>query len=103
MSSEQNAPEVQEHQGPPLAAQMDGQMGQNDSPQDAGHNIQHGLGQSKTSSRRRRQRKNKSLDGAQQGVQGGGGQVAGDMQVNGQGNPSPGRSEEHTSELQSLR
>ena len=90
MSSEQNAPEVQEHQGPPLAAQMDGQMGQNDSPQDAGHNIQHGMGQSKSSRRRRRKRKNKSLDGAQQGVQGGGGQVAGDMQVNGQGNPSPG-------------
>src|ERR1035441_4840840 len=87
MSSEQNAPEVQEHQGPPLAAQMDGQMGQNDSPQDAGHNIQHGIGQSKSSRRRRRKRKNKSLDGAQQG---GGGQVAGDMQVNGQGNPSPG-------------
>jgi len=85
MSSEQNAPEVQEHQGPPLAAQMDGQMGQNDSPQDAGHNIQHGMGQSKSSRRRRRKRKNKSPDALQQGApfasQNAPGQFVGDLQA----------------------
>jgi hypothetical protein len=86
MSSEQNAPEVQEHQGPPpSAAQMDGQMGQNDlaqgSSQDSGHSIQHGMGQSKSSRRRRRKRKNKSPEGAQQGAQGGT-QFAGEIQGN---------------------
>jgi hypothetical protein len=82
--SEQNAPEVQVHQGPP-AAQLSGDMGQNGSAQDAAHNIPHGMGQSKSSRRRRRKRKNKSPDAAQQGAQVGAGQFAGDVQANGQG------------------
>jgi len=91
MSSEQNVPEVQMHQGPP-PAQMGGQMGQNGSAQDAAHNIPHGMGQSKSSRRRRRKRKNKSPDGAaaQQGPQGGSGQFVGDMQASGQSFASPG-------------
>src|ERR1017187_1174232 len=87
MSSEQNAPEVQVHQGPPVA-QMSGEMGQDSSAQDAAHNIPHGMGQSKSSRRRRRKRKSKSPDAAQQGAQGGAGQFVGDVQANGQGAPS---------------
>src|SRR5208283_5108760 len=92
MSSEQNAPEVQMQQGPPSpTAQMDGQMDQNGQPrmdqngqpQDSAHNVQHGMGQSKSS--RRRRRKNKSPDALQQGVQYGGqngsGQFVGDLQA----------------------
>ena len=60
MSSEQNLPEVQEHQGPPPPEQTGGQFSQADSSQDAAHNIPHGMGQSKSSRRRRRKRKNKS-------------------------------------------
>jgi hypothetical protein len=52
MSSEQNVPEVQMHQGQPP----------NGSAQDAAQNIPHGMGQSKSSRRRRRKRKNKSPD-----------------------------------------
>jgi hypothetical protein len=84
MSSEQNAPEVQVHHGPPSAAQMSGEMGQDGSAQDAAHGIPHGMGQSKSSRRRRSKRKNKSPDAAQQGAQGGA-QFAGDIQGNGQG------------------
>jgi hypothetical protein len=87
MSSEQESPEVQEHQGP-LAppAQMGGQMGDRNgdmgSAQDAaGHNIPHGMGQSKSSRRRRRKRKGKSPDAAPQGAQGG--QLVGDLQGSG--------------------
>ena len=87
MSSEQNSPEVQVLQGPPVA-QMSGEMGQDGSAQSAGHNSQHGMGQSKSSRRRRRKRKNKSPDAAQQGAQPGAGQFAGDVQANGQGAPS---------------
>src|SRR5664279_5368786 len=60
MSSEQNAPEVQMHQGPPtppaqMDTQMDGQMDQNrpsqmdqdGSAQADAHSPQHGMGQSK--------------------------------------------------------
>jgi len=87
MSSEQNLPEVELHQGPPQApAQMGDQMGQNGPAQDAGHNIPHGMGQSKSSRRRRRKRKNKSPDAAQQGAQGG---VVGDLQGGGQGQAAP--------------
>ncbi|HEY4382156.1 MAG TPA: response regulator [Acidobacteriaceae bacterium] len=82
MSSEQNAPEVQVHQGP-TAAQLSGDMGQNGSAQDAANNIPHGMGQSKSSRRRRRKRKNKSGEAPQ----GGAGQFAGDVQANGQGAP----------------
>jgi hypothetical protein len=86
MSSEQNVPEVQAHQGPPPQGQMDGQMGQNSSAQDA-HNVAHGMGQSKSSRRRRRKRKNKSPDGAPQaGGQNGNGQFVGDIQAGAQGN-----------------
>jgi len=84
MSSEQNVPEVQVHQGPPPApAEMGSQMGQNGPAQDAAHNTQHGMGQSKSSRRRRRKRKNKSPDAAQQGAQNGSGQFVADIQANG--------------------
>jgi hypothetical protein len=88
MSSEQNVPEVQMHQGPPPATQMGDQMGQNVSGQDAAHGIPHGMGQSKSSRRRRRKRKNKSPDVGQQGAQTGSGQFVGDIQANGQGTPA---------------
>jgi hypothetical protein len=88
MSSEQNVPEVQVHQGPPPPpAQMGGQMGQNGPAQDAAHTIPHGMGQSKSSRRRRRKRKNKSPDAGQQAAQAG--QFAGDIQANGQGLAAP--------------
>jgi hypothetical protein len=81
MSSEQNVPEVQEHQGPPpTPTQMGGQMGQNGPAQDATANVQHGMGQSKSSRRRRRKRKNKSADAGQQGAPNSGGQFVGDVQ-----------------------
>jgi hypothetical protein len=85
MSSEQNVPEVQTHQGPPPATQMGDQMGQNVSAQDA-HGIPHGMGQSKSSRRRRRKRKSKSAEPGQAGAVG---QFVGDVQANGQGFASP--------------
>ncbi len=90
MSSEQNLPEVQMHQGPPTPpSQMDSQMDQNGPSQDSAHNTQHGMGQSKSSRRRRRKRKNKSPDpsqqGAQNGVQNGAGQFVGDLQAGNEG------------------
>jgi hypothetical protein len=98
MSSEQNAPEVQMHQGPPsppaqMDSQMDSQMDQNrpsqmdqdGSAQADAHNPQHGMGQSKSSRRRRRKRKNKSPDALQQGApfagQNAPGQFVGDLQA----------------------
>jgi hypothetical protein len=57
MSSEQNAPEVQEYQGqsaPPASQDNDAQFG--------GPNVPHGMGQSKSSRRRRRKRKGKGSD-----------------------------------------
>src|ERR1700729_815127 len=88
MSSEQDMPEVQSHQGPP-PAQMGGSMGEQNgdtgSAQDAGHNIPHGMGQSKSSRRRRRKRKNKP-DAGPQAAQGGAGQFTGEIQANGNGN-----------------
>jgi hypothetical protein len=88
MSSEQNVPEVEVHQGPPPPPEsMGGQMSQANSAQDAAHGVQHGMGQSKSSRRRRRNRKNKG-DTVQQGAQGG--QFSGDVQANGQGVASPG-------------
>jgi hypothetical protein len=87
MSSEQDSPDVQVHSGslaPPIS--MGGQMGgrneDSGSGQDAGHNSQHGMGQSKSSRRRRRKRKGKSADGAPQA---GNGQLVGDVQASGQG------------------
>jgi hypothetical protein len=86
MSSEQNAPEVQAHQGPPPApAQMGDQMGQSSSAQEAGHNTLHGMGQSKSSRRRRRKRKSKSPEVGQPGAQNGNGPFVGEIQANGQG------------------
>src|ERR1039458_9159705 len=85
MSSEQNVPEVQEHQGPPPASeQTGGQIGQADFSQDAAHAIPHGMGQSKSSRRRRRKRKNKGGEAGQQGA----GQFVGDIQ-GGQGFAAP--------------
>jgi len=91
MSSEQNEPEVQMHQGPPpqpvqVEDRMDqngqSRMVQNGPAQDsAPYNIQHGMGQSKSSRRRRRKRKNKSPDALQQGGQNGPGQFVGDLQA----------------------
>jgi hypothetical protein len=90
MSSEQNEAEVQMHQGPPpQPAQMDDRMDQNGpsrmvqngQPQDPAHNIQHGMGQSKSSRRRRRKRKNKSPDALQQAGQNGSGHFVGDIQA----------------------
>jgi hypothetical protein len=84
MSSEQEFTEVPVHQGPVAPpAQMGGRNGDMGSAQDAGHNIPHGMGQSKSSRRRRRKRKGKSGDGTQ-AVQSGGGQLDGDIQGNGQ-------------------
>src|ERR1035441_4768274 len=85
MSSEQNVPEVQEHQGPPPASeQTGGQIGQADFSQDAAHGIPHGMGQSKSSRRRRRKRKNKGAEPGQQGA----GQFVGEIQ-GGQGFAAP--------------
>lgn len=53
MTSEQNVPEVQSHQGSAAAPVQDGE------PQYAGGQIPPGMGQSKSSRRRRRKRKNK--------------------------------------------
>ena len=60
MTSEQNAPEVESHQGSTMSpVQQDGEA------QFTPHNAQHGMGQSKSSRRRRRKRKNKSSDPSQ--------------------------------------
>jgi hypothetical protein len=77
MSSDQNVPEVQMHQGPP--PQTGGE-----SVHDGGNPIPHGMGQSKSSRRRRRKRKNKGMDaGPRQGDQGAG-QFVGDLQASSQ-------------------
>ncbi len=63
MTSEQNVPEVESHQGSPMSTgQQDGDE------QFSGPNVPHGMGQSKSSRRRRRKRKNKGSD-APQGAQ----------------------------------
>ncbi|MEI9978800.1 MAG: response regulator [Edaphobacter sp.] len=63
MTSEQNAPEVESHQGLAMSpAQQDGEANF------TSQSVQHGMGQSKSSRRRRRKRKNKGVD-AQQGPQ----------------------------------
>jgi hypothetical protein len=70
MTSEQNAPEVESHQGPTMSPDQQGGDANFDGP-----NIPHGMGQSKSSRRRRRKRKNKGGDPAQgtlPGVQSGG-------------------------------
>ncbi|HMH15516.1 MAG TPA: hypothetical protein VK578_20620 [Edaphobacter sp.] len=71
MTSEQNVPEVQSHQGSTASTiQQDGDA------QFTGQNVPHGMGQSKSSRRRRRKRKTKSVD-APPGAQAGGDQAAG--------------------------
>jgi hypothetical protein len=59
MTSEQNVPEVESHQGSTMSPgqQQDGEA------QFTPQNVQHGMGQSKSSRRRRRKRKNKGSDG----------------------------------------
>ncbi|MBN9615637.1 MAG: response regulator [Acidobacteriales bacterium 59-55] len=63
MTSEQNVPEVESHQGAPMSAGP-----QDGDEQFSGPNVPHGMGQSKSSRRRRRKRKNKGSD-APQGAQ----------------------------------
>ena len=59
MTSEQNVPEVESHQGSTMSpGQQDGEA------QFTPQNVQHGMGQSKSSRRRRRKRKNKGSDAA---------------------------------------
>jgi hypothetical protein len=66
MTSEQNVPEVQPHQGSTMSPeQHDGDN------QFAGQNVPHGMGQSKSSRRRRRKRKNKGPDAPQVAQPGG--------------------------------
>jgi hypothetical protein len=69
MTSEQNVPEVQTHEGSPISAGP-----QDGDAQFAGSNVPHGMGQSKSSRRRRRKRKSKGPD-APQGMQPGGEQA----------------------------
>jgi CheY-like chemotaxis protein len=71
MTSEQNVPEVESHQGSTISpGQQDGEA------PFTSQNVQHGMGQSKSSRRRRRKRKNKGSD-APQAAQPGGDQAAG--------------------------
>lgn len=75
MTSEQNVPEVESHQGSTMSpVQQDGEA------QFTPQNVQHGMGQSKSSRRRRRKRKNKGID-VQQGAQSGGGDQGPAQQV----------------------
>ena len=83
MTSEQNAPEVESHQGSTVSpGQQDGEA------QFTPHNVQHGMGQSKSSRRRRRKRKNKGID-AQQGTPSSGDQGAGQPVASSQGLAAP--------------
>jgi hypothetical protein len=67
MTSEQNVPEVESHQGSTMSpGQQDGEA------QFTPQNVQHGMGQSKSSRRRRRKRKNKGSSDAPQNAQPGG-------------------------------
>jgi hypothetical protein len=67
MTSEQNVPEVESHQGSTMSpGQQDGEA------QFTPQNVQHGMGQSKSSRRRRRKRKNKGSSDAPQNAQAGG-------------------------------
>src|SRR5437868_11540306 len=64
MTSEQNVPGVDLHQGSTMSPQQDGEA------QFQPQNVQHGMGQSKSSRRRRRKRKNKgSADAPLQNAQ----------------------------------
>jgi hypothetical protein len=74
MTSEQNAPEVESHQGPTMSPDQQGGDAHFDGP-----NVPHGMGQSKSSRRRRRKRKNKGPE-TQQGTQPVG-QASGDQPI----------------------
>jgi hypothetical protein len=83
MTSEQNVPEVESHQGSTVSpGQQDGDA------QFTSQNVQHGMGQSKSSRRRRRKRKNKGSD-APQGAQAGGDQAASQPIASIQGSAGP--------------
>ncbi len=69
MTSEQNMPEVQSHQGSSAAPVQDGES------QYAGSSVPHGMGQSKSSRRRRRKRKSKGPETVAQPQGGEPGQV----------------------------
>src|SRR5665213_4168243 len=79
MTSEQNVPEVQSHEGSPISAgQQDGDE------QFSGSNVPHGMGQSKSSRRRRRKRKSKGPEApqeAQPGAEQSEGQSIGSIQA----------------------
>ncbi len=80
MTSEQNVPEVQPHQGSPISP------GQQGGDEQFEGNIPHGMGQSKSSRRRRRKRKNKGPDApqaAQSAGEQGDGQPIGSIQAAG--------------------
>ena len=64
MTSEQNVPEVDSHQGSTMSP-----VPQDGEAQFAGQNVQHGMGQSKSSRRRRRKRKSKGSSDAAPGTQ----------------------------------
>jgi hypothetical protein len=87
MTSEQNVPEVQPHQGSPMSAgQQDGDE------QFSGANVPHGMGQSKSSRRRRRKRKTKGPDTPQSAQPTGeqaAGQPIGSIQADGAQAPQP--------------
>jgi hypothetical protein len=92
MTSEQNVPEVESHQGSTMSpGQQDGEA------QFTSQNVQHGMGQSKSSRRRRRKRKNKGGD-APQGAQSGVDQGVGQPVASIQGSAAP-----HTSQPQSFQ
>src|SRR5258705_8618049 len=83
MTSEQNVPEVESHQGSTMSpGQQDGEA------QFTPQNVQHGMGQSKSSRRRRRKRKNKGSD-APQNAQSGGDQPIASIQGSAAGSAAP--------------
>jgi hypothetical protein len=90
MTSEQNAPEVESHQGSTMSpGQQDGEA------QFTAQNVQHGMGQSKSSRRRRRKRKNKGID-APQGTQSNSDQNAGQAIASMQGSAPPPASQQQS-------
>ena len=81
MTSEQNVPEVESHQGSSMSPDQQGGDAQFD-----GQNVPHGMGQSKSSRRRRRKRKNKGPDSPQGALpvgQASGDQPIGSIQASG--------------------
>lgn len=82
MSSEQNMPEVQVHQGPPPA------IGSDASTIQAGQSSPHGMGQSKSSRRRRRKRKGKGPEFAGDAQSGGVPELSSNGHANGGDLPS---------------